>query len=43
MNYAFVPQITGKSVLEVFESRLLRRTFGPKREEVRGGWRDLQS
>jgi hypothetical protein len=23
----------------VFEKRLLRRMFGPKREEVKGGWR----
>jgi hypothetical protein len=23
----------------VFESRVLRRIFGPKREEVAGGWR----
>jgi hypothetical protein len=25
----------------VFENRVLRRTFGPKREEVVGGWRRL--
>jgi hypothetical protein len=23
----------------VFENRVLRRIFGPKREEVAGGWR----
>jgi len=28
--------------LRVFENRLLRRIFGPKREEVMGGWRRLQ-
>jgi hypothetical protein len=27
----------------VFENRLLRRTFGPKREEVAGGWRRLHN
>jgi hypothetical protein len=25
----------------VFENRVLRRTFGPKRDEVTGGWRKL--
>jgi hypothetical protein len=25
--------------LRVFENRVLRRIFGPKREEVAGGWR----
>jgi hypothetical protein len=25
----------------VFEDRVLRRIFGPKREEVTGGWRNL--
>jgi hypothetical protein len=27
--------------LKVFESRLLRRIFGLKRDEVTGGWREL--
>jgi hypothetical protein len=27
--------------LRVFENRVLRRIFGPKREEVAGGWRKL--
>jgi hypothetical protein len=27
----------------VFENRLLRRIFGPKRDEVRGGWRKLHN
>jgi hypothetical protein len=26
----------------VFENRVLRRIFGPKRDEVTGGWRKLQ-
>jgi hypothetical protein len=27
--------------LRVFENRVLRRTFGPKRDEVTGEWRKL--
>jgi hypothetical protein len=27
----------------VFETRALRRKFGPKREEVAGGWRRLHN
>jgi hypothetical protein len=27
----------------VFENRVLRRIFGPKREEVAGGWRKAHS
>jgi hypothetical protein len=30
-----------KRRLRVFEKRLLRRTFGQKRDEVTGGWRKL--
>jgi hypothetical protein len=30
-----------KRRLRVFENRALRRIFGPKREEVTGGWRRL--
>jgi hypothetical protein len=29
--------------LRVFENRVLRRMFGPKREKVVGGWRNLHS
>jgi hypothetical protein len=29
--------------LKVFENRVLRRIFGPKRDEVTGGWRKLHS
>jgi hypothetical protein len=25
----------------MFENRMIRRTFGPKREEVTGGWRTV--
>jgi hypothetical protein len=29
--------------LTVFENRMLRRIFGPKRDEVTGGWRKLHN
>jgi hypothetical protein len=29
--------------LKVFENRVLRRIFGPKREKVAGGWRRLHN
>jgi hypothetical protein len=29
--------------LRVFETRMLRRIFGPKRDEVTGGWRKLHN
>jgi hypothetical protein len=29
--------------LRVFENRVLRRTFGPKRDEIRDGWRKLDN
>jgi hypothetical protein len=29
--------------LRVFENRVLRRIFGPKRAEVTGGWRKLHN
>jgi hypothetical protein len=29
--------------LRVFEKRVLRRIFGPKRDEVTGGWRKLHN
>jgi len=29
--------------LRVFENRLLRRMFGPKRDEVTGEWRKLHN
>jgi hypothetical protein len=30
-------------ILRVFESRMLRRIFGPKRDEVVGGWGKLHN
>jgi hypothetical protein len=32
-----------KHSLRVFENRVLRRIFGVKRDEVRGGWRKLHN
>jgi hypothetical protein len=32
-----------KHSLRVFENRVLRRIFGPKRDEVRGEWRKLHN
>jgi hypothetical protein len=29
--------------LRMFENRVLRRIFGPKKEEVTGGWRTLHN
>jgi hypothetical protein len=29
--------------LRIFENRLLRRIFGPKRDEETGGWRKLHN
>jgi hypothetical protein len=36
-------QISIKIVIKVFENRVLRRIFGPKRDEVTGGWRKLHN
>jgi hypothetical protein len=30
-------------IQRVFQNRVLRRIFGPKREEVAGGWRRLHN
>jgi hypothetical protein len=30
-------------ILKVFENRVLREIFGPRREEVAGGWRRLHN
>jgi hypothetical protein len=32
-----------KHRLRVFENRVLRRIFGPKKDEVTGGWRKLHN
>jgi hypothetical protein len=39
-----VPDINGGTyTLRVFENRVLRRIFRPKRDEVTGGWRKLNN
>jgi hypothetical protein len=38
-----VPHIKGEHRHGVFEKRVLRRIFGPKRDEVTGEWRKLHS
>jgi hypothetical protein len=35
--------IKGEYKLRVFENRMLRRIFGPKRDEVTGDWRKLHN
>jgi hypothetical protein len=35
--------VEGKRMLRVFENRVLRRIFGPKRDEVTGEWRKLHN
>jgi hypothetical protein len=35
--------IRNEKRLKVFENRVLRRTFGPKRDEVTGGWRKMRN
>jgi hypothetical protein len=37
------PTLQEKHRLRVFENRVLRRIFGPKRDEVTGGWRKLHN
>ena len=38
-----VADIEGGTRLRVFENRVLRRVFGPKRDEVTGEWRKLHN
>jgi hypothetical protein len=33
----------GRKILRVFENKVLRRIFGPKRDEVTGEWRRLHN
>jgi hypothetical protein len=35
--------LRGERRLRVFENRVLRRIFGPKRDEVTGEWRRLHN
>jgi hypothetical protein len=36
-----VSDMKGEHRFGVFKNRVLRRIFGPKRDEVTGGWRNL--
>jgi hypothetical protein len=38
-----ISDIKGEHRLRVFENRVLRRIFGPKRDEVTGCWRKLHN
>jgi hypothetical protein len=38
-----VSDIKGKLILRLFKNRVLRRIFGPKRDEIIGGWRKLHN
>jgi hypothetical protein len=38
-----VPDIREEHRLKVLENRVLRRIFGPKRDEVTGDWRKLHN
>jgi hypothetical protein len=47
MQYHFNPTwsliLREEQRLQVFENRVLRRIFGPKRDEVTGDWRKLHN
>jgi hypothetical protein len=36
-------QLKEECMLRMFEDRVLRRIFGPTRDEVTGGWRKLRN
>jgi hypothetical protein len=38
-----VADIKGERKLRLFENRVLRRIFGPKRDEITGEWRKLHN
>jgi hypothetical protein len=40
---AWLPTLKEERGLSVFDNRVLRRTFGPKRNEVTGEWRKLHN
>jgi hypothetical protein len=39
----FSPALMEEGKLKVIGNRVLRKVFGPKRDEVRGGWRKLHN
>jgi hypothetical protein len=42
-TWHYIPEDTILHKLRVFENRVLRRIFGPKRDGVTGGWRKLHN
>jgi hypothetical protein len=38
-----VTDVKGEHRLRMFENRVLKRIFGPKRDKVMGGWRKLHN
>jgi hypothetical protein len=38
-----VSDVKGEHRVKVLENRVLRRIFGPKRDEVKEGWRKLRN
>jgi hypothetical protein len=43
MSVKLVSHTNGRTHIEVFENRVLRRTFGSKREKVAGGCRRVRN
>jgi hypothetical protein len=43
LAYIIESRLRDEHRLRVFENRVLRRIFGPKRDEVTGGWRKLHN
>jgi hypothetical protein len=43
MGVKLVRQIAGGTTLRVLGNRVLRKIFGPKRDEVTGEWRRLHN
>jgi hypothetical protein len=43
MGVKLGPTLREEHTLRVFENRVLRRMFGPKRDEVTGEWRKLHN
>jgi hypothetical protein len=41
MSVKFGPTLKQERRLSVFQNKALRSIFGPKREEVAGGWRKI--
>jgi hypothetical protein len=43
LPFIFKQELQNQHRLRVFENRVLRRIFGPKRDEVTGDWRKLHN